>query len=281
MYTHRRRRIGQLLVLGALLSVLWLVHDRHAPHAAAVAAPATAPGASPSSPAAASAALPARYRGQVVRHRVRYFPRKLLALTFDDGPDPAITPRLLATLKKHGAHATFFVLGRCASKQLALVKQAAREGHAIGNHSYSHPQSTSPAVARQELQRTAALIKQATGHQPRLFRPPYGITTGNLCREAQREGYTAFLWTISSADTRPISSATIARNIIHTPNPGDIVLMHDGAGHRATAGALDQILTELGAAGFTFVTLPELLSAWDRYLAEHPAPKSTKTLKGG
>jgi chitin deacetylase len=97
-----------------------------------------------------------------------------------------------------------------------------------------------------------------------------------MCREALRMGYPAFLWTISSADTRPIAATVIARNVIHTPNPGDIVLMHDGQGHVETAKALEQILTELGAKGFRFVTLPELLRAGDRWLATKPSPANAK-----
>jgi len=212
-----------------------------------------------------SATVPAKYRGQILRQRVRHFPRKLLALTFDDGPSPSITPRVLKTLREHHAHATFFVLGRSVKRWPELVRQAAREGHAIGNHSYSHPSGTSPAEAASQLQQTAALIEQAAGRKPALFRPPYGITKGNLCQTALAQGYTAVLWTISSADSNPIGPDIIARNIIHTPNPGDIVLMHDGETHAATAAALPQVLDELSAAGFQFVTIPELLQAWDEW----------------
>ena len=215
--------------------------------------------------------VPTQYRGQVIRKRVRHFPRKLLALTFDDGPSPSITPKVLKTLREHHAHATFFVLGRSVKRWPQLVRQAAQEGHAIGNHSYSHPSSTSAAEAVLQLQQTAALIEQATGQKPHLFRPPYGITKGNLCQTALQQGYTAVLWTISSADSRPIGSAVIARNIIHTPNPGDIVLMHDAETHAATAAALPQILDELSAAGFEFVTLPTLLQAWAQWQGEQGA----------
>jgi peptidoglycan-N-acetylglucosamine deacetylase len=214
----------------------------------------------------ASGAIPARYRGQIIRKRVRHFPTKLLALSFDDGPDPVITPQVLATLRRHQAHATFFVLGKCAKTHPELVAQAAREGHAIGSHTYSHAAKASPAQAREELSRTATIIGRATGQAPTVFRPPYGITTGNLCRTALSDRYAVILWTISTADSNPIAAAVIAHNAIHTPNPGDIILMHDGQGHVQSAKALDQILTELGQAGFQFVTVPELLSAWDGWL---------------
>lgn len=212
--------------------------------------------------------IPERYRGEVVRNRVRYFPHKLLALTFDDGPDERITPQILDALAEHGARATFFVLGGQAKAHPELLQRIVAEGHALGNHSYSHPQRTTASEAQSELDRTDALIADVAGQEPTVYRPPYGIVDGNLTRAALARGYAAVLWTISSADTRPIDADTIARNVIYTPNPGDIVLMHDGAGHQATADAVPRILRELGEAGFEFVTMPELLRAWDTWQAE-------------
>ena len=229
--------------------------------------PATAPPAAPKV-SGDGQAVPKRYAGQIIRQRVRHFPRKLLALTFDDGPSPSLTPQVLRLLRENNAQATFFVLGKCVKRWPGLVKQAAEEGHAIASHSYSHPASASPARALEELTSTAQLIEQATGRKPVLFRPPYGITAGNLCRTALAEGYTTILWTISSADSNPIAAHIIAHNIIHTPNPGDIVLMHDGATHEETVKALPQALRELTAAGFEFVTIPRLLQEWDLWLKQ-------------
>ncbi len=224
--------------------------------------------------------MPKRYAGQVVNHRVRYFPHKLLALTFDDGPDPAITPLVLKALATYHAHATFFVLGGKAKAHPELLRKIVAGGHCIGNHSFSHPSSTTADRARHELDDTAAAIKKAVGRNPTCFRPPYGILAGahgtrrgTLARTAQSLGYPVITWTISSADTRPIDAQFIANNVIHTPNPGDIVLMHDGAGHKATAAAVPMILRELSAAGYRFVTLPELFRAWDEWLRTHPAKK--------
>lgn len=267
-----RRLAGSGLLLAAVVALVWLAACRPNPrvvHADRGAASVVTRPQVPlvAEPPSVRVDVPARYRGQVVRKRVRHFPDRLLALTFDDGPDPQVTPMVLASLKRHGAHATFFVLGRNVRRWPELVKQAAAEGHVIGSHGYSHPERCSPAEAKRQLRDTADLIEQATGHRPTLFRPPYGIATSNLCQTALSQGYAAFLWTISSADSRPIGAETIARNVIHTPNPGDIVLLHDGGGHAATAKALEQILTELEASGFRFVTLPNLLSAWDDWLS--------------
>jgi peptidoglycan/xylan/chitin deacetylase (PgdA/CDA1 family) len=273
--------IALLIALAAAAGAWQALHGRSRPDKAAVSPPAAKASAHRADIAEAATnapiekrlapvpAVPAAYRGKILRQRVRHFPDKLLALTFDDGPSPTVTPRVLKTLREHHAHATFFVLGNCAKRWPALVRQAAREGHAIGSHSYSHPSKLSPAQACSQLERTAALIEAATGQRPRLFRPPYGITKGNLCQTALQQGYTAVLWTISSADSRPIGHQVIAHNVIHTPNPGDIVLMHDAENHAATAEALPQILTELAAAGFRFVTIPELLQAWEQWRAQH------------
>ena len=215
--------------------------------------------------------VPDRYRGKLVTARVRYFPRKLLALTFDDGPDPTLTPQVLKTLATYRAHATFFVLGGNAQSHLGLLRQMAAAGHAVGSHSYQHLYKATPAQAESNLDKTAEVIERGTGRRPTLFRPPGGFTDGALARLAREQGYAVILWTISSADTTKIGPEVIARNVIHTPNPGDIVLMHDGAGHGRTIQALPQILRELGAAGFQFVTVPELLRAWTEWLATNPS----------
>ncbi|HEY3398057.1 MAG TPA: polysaccharide deacetylase family protein [Armatimonadota bacterium] len=246
-----------------------------------------APTASPATPAAAPVVsqwlLPSRFRGQIISTRVRYFPRKLLALTFDDGPDPKVTPQVLATLAQYHAHATFFTLGGVAAGHEDLLRRIVAGGHAVGSHSYSHIATATPAQAASNLDRTEQLILKVTGHRPTLFRPPYGITKGELARQARQRGYAVILWTISSADTRPIGPEVIAHNVIHTPNPGDIVLMHDGSGHSRTAQALPQILRELGQAGFEFVTIPELMDAWDQWLRSQPAvapPRAPKPAGG-
>lgn len=225
-------------------------------------------------PPAADWSIPTRYQGKIVRTRVRYFPEKLLALTFDDGPSEDITPRILETLATYNAHATFFVMGRRAKLHPDLLKRIVADGNVIGNHSYSHPKQVTAAEAAEEIAKTQKLIETATGHTPKLFRPPYGIIKGNLAQTALKDGYTVIAWTISTADSRLIGPDVIASNVIHTPNPGDIVIMHDGIGHTATAEALPLILKQLGDSGYKFVTIPELLRAWDKYLESQPTPHS-------
>jgi len=218
--------------------------------------------------------IPARYKGKLVTRRVRHFPKKLLALTFDDGPDPEITQRVLKTLDEHNACATFFVRGDNAERHPELLKEIAVGGHEIGNHSYSHEPVSSVDAAKEELRKTEDAIREATGRDVRLFRPPRGVRNCELTRQALKAGYVVVTWTISSADSRPIGPDVIASNVIHTPNPGDIVIMHDGEGHASTADALPRVLDSLEKKGYRFVTLPELMREWDRWLTRRSASKS-------
>lgn len=265
-------RLAALAVLVGAAAVGGLLLRPLAPHASASSvARAQTPAQTPAQPRRAAGpvtdplAVPKQFHGKILHQRVRHFPRKLLALTFDDGPNPQITPLVLKTLRQYNAHATFFVLGQCAKAYPALVKAEAAGGHAVESHSWSHPSSATPEQAAKELGQTAAIIQKLTGKKPQLFRPPYGIANGNLAKLAQKQGYGVVLWTISTADSNPIGPAVIAHNVIHTPNPGDFVLMHDGMGHKATAAALPQVLKELTAAGFKFVTLPQLMQEWVRW----------------
>jgi peptidoglycan-N-acetylglucosamine deacetylase len=215
----------------------------------------------------AFATPPTRFAGKVVGKRLRFFPPKIVALTFDDGPSRDITPKVLDALARYHAHATFFVLGSMAVRHPELLKREVAAGHEIGVHGWTHSARLSRTQAANEITRTAQLVRHVTGRSPDLLRPPYGLRKSAIAREAQRRGMAVILWTISSADSDRIGSTVIANNVIHTPWPGDIALMHDGAGHRATAAAVPHVLRELSAHGWRFVTVSELLVAWDRWLA--------------
>lgn len=220
-----------------------------------------------SSPTAASNP----YGGRIALNRPRHFPSKVVALTFDDGPSPEVTPRILDTLAQYKAKATFFVMGRWAEKYPELVRRIVSEGHAIGNHSYSHPSSTTPEGARREIESTNSIIQQITGSRPTIFRPPYGIQNGELARYAKRAGMAVVIWNLTSADTATKDAKVIAHNVAYTPNPGDIALMHDGIGHGPTADALPSILEKLTADHFEFVTVPDVLRQWHAF-AVRPQP---------
>jgi peptidoglycan/xylan/chitin deacetylase (PgdA/CDA1 family) len=256
------------------------------PAAQAATGPASAVAALPADQQGTSYdwSVPAEFRGHVFGSGKKGFPEKLIALTIDDGPSPTETPVVLAILRKFHVHATFFVLGYNASCWPKLVTQEAADGNCVGIHSYSHLGWSTPEQAAKNLNMTAAMILKATGKKPTIFRPPYGIVyaqknpkyNNTLTVTARHMGYPVILWSMSSADTSKTilhDATAIAKNVIHTPNPGGaFVLMHDGSGHLASAHALEQIIPQLQAKGWKFVTIPELLRAWAAWRQSQPAP---------
>jgi peptidoglycan-N-acetylglucosamine deacetylase len=184
-----------------------------------------------------------------------------VALTFDDGPSSVQTPRVLATLDRFHAHATFFEEGRHVQGREALMRQILASGDEIGNHSFSHPDD--PGYA--QLARTDRYIRRATGFEPCLFRPPYGELNSKVVAAARRAGLQIVLWSLDSHDERHPGAAAIASRVIAAARPGSIVLMHDGGHHPQTARALPSILRGLGHRGFDFVTVSRLAGERMRY----------------
>jgi peptidoglycan/xylan/chitin deacetylase (PgdA/CDA1 family) len=191
-----------------------------------------------------------------------------VALTFDDGPDAAITPQLLDLLAQSGARATFFVIGKSLVAQPQLGQRMLAEGHVIGNHSWQHSRWQNFRLFRwhaQELERGAQAIAALDGgRRPRLYRPPVGLKRPELARAAWRRGLTLVAWSLHSHDTRLRDPQRIARRVLAKVRGGDIVLLHDGhdlAGRRRPqcVAALRLILVGLRERGFECVTVPELL----------------------
>jgi peptidoglycan-N-acetylglucosamine deacetylase len=155
-----------------------------------------------------------------------------VSLTFDDGPDAEITPRLLDILAEHQARATFFVIGRQLEKSMALGGRMLQEGHELGNHSWQHSRLQNfYSAARHgiEIDRCSQLIKSLTGQEREpLYRPPVGLKSPAMARAAHKRNLTAVAWSIHSRDTIMRDAATIARNVVRRIRPGDIVLLHDG-----------------------------------------------------
>jgi len=245
-----------------------------------------APPQEPEKPQVDGGALPRSCQGKVLREHPAHFDKKLMALTFDDGPDPRCTPRLLDILAKYDAHATFFVVGKEIPGREALLQRMIAEGHTVGNHTYTHPSNPPADRARTELSRTDTLITKATGHAPTCFRPPYGRIDTALTAQAKRHGYGVFLWTIDPGDTRGNGTRSLVRQVLHAPENGDIVILHDGNDHEASVDAVEPILEALSAKGWQFVTLPEMMVAWDTFRKTHPkslrphqanASRTTKT----
>ncbi|MHB0884927.1 MAG: polysaccharide deacetylase family protein [Bacillota bacterium] len=189
----------------------------------------------------------------------------VIALTFDDGPDPTYTRRVLATLRRYGAKATFFVIGRNVEKYPDILREVAAEGHEIGNHTYSHPlrlrQAGNGELVR-ELTQTDELVTRITGRRTRVFRPPGGAYDDHLAGAVRSLGYEVIIWswTTNPSDAYGPAVSTIVHRVTDNAAPGDIVLLHDGNPHPQTVSALPEILRILSDKGFRFVTVSELLS---------------------
>src|SRR5712691_5270668 len=196
-----------------------------------------------------------------------------IAMTFDDGPQAKLTPKLLDLLAAHHIKATFFVIGENVIEHPDIVARAAREGHEIGNHSWSHPNfgKMSDQAARRELQRTDDAIKSATGMRPTLFRPPYGSLTAREKRWIHDEfGYEIILWDVDPLDWKRPGPAVVCNRILKETRAGSIVLSHDI--HPGTIVAMPRTFDQLEAKGFKFVTVSELI----RMVRPEPAMERTK-----
>lgn len=157
-------------------------------------------------------------------------PAAQVCLTFDDGPDPRWTPRILEILAQANARATFFLVGRRALVHPALVRRVLAGGHLLGNHSFSHrhPWTMTARAAREEVRAGAAAIADLAGQAPQFFRPPHGRLRRCMIEEAEHGGQQLVLWSRSAIDWGPFGRArAIARRLAAT-RAGDIVLMHDG-----------------------------------------------------
>jgi len=188
-----------------------------------------------------------------------------VALTFDDVPDPRFTPRLLDILKQKQTPATFFVVGSRADKHPALVRRIHREGHAIGNHSYSHPDFSRLSLGemKSQIKRTERSIEAVLGFAPRLIRPPYGEILPRQLAWAKESGYTVVNWDVDSADWRQLDADQVYHNVIRAVRPGSVILLHAGGGTgqslAGTIEALPRVIDWLRSNGYELVTLPALL----------------------
>jgi peptidoglycan/xylan/chitin deacetylase (PgdA/CDA1 family) len=195
----------------------------------------------------------------------------MVALSFDDSPGPH-TEEIVRTLLGHGAKATFFVIGDRVGPHARLLRAMAGEGMELGNHSYSHPRNlaTEGAGASRELQLGSAAIRQASGFQPCLFRPPYGQLTPNLVQRAKEAGLTTAKWNVDPEDWRHPGADAIRERVLAGARPGSIVVLHDNVESRGqTLQALPAILDGLRARGMRPVTISELLG--DTFTRSGPA----------
>lgn len=184
------------------------------------------------------------------------------ALTFDDGPDPLFSRRMLDVLLAHNVRATFFVLGKQAERHGEVVEELRDAGMGLGVHSWGHPdiRVCDQGVVQAELVRTVELLR-SLGVTPTVFRPPYGTWDTDLVHAAAGLGLRTILWSIDSRDWEEPSARVLAKRVEAALLPGAIVLMHDGGGDRtATVAALPRIIQRAADAGLAWVELAGALA---------------------
>ncbi|HUQ63588.1 MAG TPA: polysaccharide deacetylase family protein [Acidimicrobiales bacterium] len=182
---------------------------------------------------------------------------KVVALSFDDGPDPKWTPSILAILKDEGVPATFCVVGSSAKRHTDLVQSETVLGHTLCNHTMDHAHMTKRAHDDMVAQMVdcTAVVTSAGVPAPTLFRAPYGELSPDVTQTAQAQGMEVFGWNIDPADYRKPASSTIVARVLAQLKPGGIVLMHDGGGDRSsTVAALRPLIRALKAQGWSFST---------------------------
>jgi peptidoglycan/xylan/chitin deacetylase (PgdA/CDA1 family) len=191
----------------------------------------------------------------------------VVALTFDDGPDPVVTPRILDLLGAHGARATFFVLGERAARYPDVIRRIQREGHTIGTHTQRHLvrfHFARPRFVRREIEDAVDVVAGLLPARPVLFRPPQGLRTPMFASGWRRtRGLTCVTWSVRAFDSRPTTADAIIGRVAHRLTPGAIVALHDGTGlgggrdRTPTLAALPRILAACEARGLRCVALGE------------------------
>jgi peptidoglycan/xylan/chitin deacetylase (PgdA/CDA1 family) len=184
-----------------------------------------------------------------------------IAMTFDDGPSPETTPRLLDILKQRNIKATFFMIGQNAERNPEIVKRILADGHEIGNHSWSHPPlaKLSDDKVTEEITKTQSAIKNASGYTPKLLRPPYGSITGRQKEWIENQfGLSVILWSVDPFDWKRPGASVIEQRILAGARPGAIILSHDI--HKQTVDSMPATLDALAAKGYKFVTVSQLIS---------------------
>lgn len=199
-------------------------------------------------------------------HTIRHVntTQKVLALTFDDGPNNIYTQQILDILKKHNAKATFYVIGNNAKARPDLMKRIMEEGHEVGNHSMNHDKMKGISVEQitQDIKGVDEIIRNYGYDKEITYRSPYAITSANLHTALKNLNKKLVLFTFSPMDWTKISSQQIYENVMKKIKPGLIILLHDGGGKtRAnTVKATEMLITTLHQQGYRFVTISDLLT---------------------
>ena len=186
-----------------------------------------------------------------------------IALTFDDGPHPIKTPKILDILKEYGVKATFFTIGQNVEYYPEAAKRILSEGHEIGNHTQTHPhlKKTERELLVTELESCERSIKNVIGYTTSVFRPPEGVVDDDVKAIASDMGYSVILWSVDTRDWAGTPSEKIVSTVLESISPGDIILMHDYTSKNChTIEALRILIPKLCEMGYNFVTVSELIS---------------------
>jgi peptidoglycan-N-acetylglucosamine deacetylase len=185
---------------------------------------------------------------------------RFVALSFDDGPYP-LTPRFVQMLRANRAVATFFMIGRQVTTSYhSTLHRELREGDALGDHTWSHPDLLVSGGVRSQLQQTLEAIRRVSGYTPCVFRPPSGDYDASVVQTARSLGLATILWNVDPSDYLLPGVSAIVQRVLAQVRPGSIILSHDGGGPRGqTLAAYPLIISALRARGYRFLTVPQLL----------------------
>jgi peptidoglycan/xylan/chitin deacetylase (PgdA/CDA1 family) len=198
----------------------------------------------------------------------------LLALTYDDGPNDPYTWRMIEVLERHGVKATFFLIGQYVQQKPEIARALVAAGHAIGSHTWSHPNLIFEQVTelRRQLVRTRQAILDATGVETRIFRPPFGGRRPATLRTVRAFGLQTVMWSVICYDWKAKSAEEIVAGAERKIRGGDVILLHDGSHVRMGADrsrsveATDGILRRYRGEGYEFVTIPEMMDRQQLYV---------------
>jgi peptidoglycan/xylan/chitin deacetylase (PgdA/CDA1 family) len=192
---------------------------------------------------------------------------KQLALTYDDGPNDPHTLRLMEVLARHSVRATFFLIGRYAGQRPDMVRELVRGGHAVGNHTFTHPNLifVSEKETKAQLENCERALTDAVGEHSKLFRPPFGGRLPRSLRMARFLGLQPVMWNVTGWDWNAPPADYIEKKVARQIRGGNVILLHDG-GHRhmgadrsQTVIATGRLITRYQGEGYEFVTVPEMM----------------------